>query len=178
VSTLGTLTERPLSLFGADFSELYARHLCRHSQLGINVNHLIAVAGTWLGIYGCARGLLVYAAMPPWILFVPAVAYLALIALNVPMRVLAVTALFVGAVVAAIVIVPDDVPGWAFLLLILLVPACYKFQAWGHKVWTVERDMTEFNRKYPKGQLLFVVLTVYEAAILLNYLAFDRKRWQ
>jgi hypothetical protein len=33
--------------------------------------------------------------------------------------------------------------------------------------------MTEFNRKYKKGFVLFVLLSVYELPILLNYLCFD-----
>ena len=53
----------------------------------------------------------------------------------------------------------------------------HKPQAWSHKVWAVERDMTEFNKRYPKGPVLFVVLLVYEVPLLLNYLAFDRKNW-
>jgi hypothetical protein len=36
--------------------------------------------------------------------------------------------------------------------------------------------MTEFNAKYPKGRLLFVVLLVYDLPILLNYLVFDTQR--
>ena len=34
-----TLTDRPMGLFRVEFGELYARHLCRHSQFGINVAH-------------------------------------------------------------------------------------------------------------------------------------------
>ena len=46
-----TQTTRPLSLLHVDFDELYARHLGRHSQFGINVAHLIALYGIWFGIY-------------------------------------------------------------------------------------------------------------------------------
>ena len=48
-------TVRPLSLLHVDFDGLYVRHLGRHSQFGINVNHLLAlfnyggVAGAMLG---------------------------------------------------------------------------------------------------------------------------------
>ena len=34
-----------------DFAELYARHLCRHSQFGINVIHLAALFGVWFGVF-------------------------------------------------------------------------------------------------------------------------------
>ena len=34
----------------------------------------------------------------------------------------------------------------------------------------------EFNKKYTKGFVLFVVLLFYESAVVLNYLVFDRKK--
>ncbi len=37
--------------------------------------------------------------------------------------------------------------------------------------------MTEFNRKYTKGYVLFVVLLIFEVPLVLNYLIFDRKNW-
>ena len=44
--------------FRVNFQELYARHLCRHSQYGINVIHVAAVFGIYLalaGIYSLCR---------------------------------------------------------------------------------------------------------------------------
>ena len=35
---------------------------------------------------------------------------------------------------------------------------------------TVETDMTEFNKKYTKGSVLFVVLLIYEVPIVCNFL--------
>jgi hypothetical protein len=149
-----------------DFADLYARHLCRHSQFGINVNHLAALFGAWFGVYG-----LVYAvAQVAWPLFVLATGYLGLVALHAPMRVCAATAAFLVLFVAAVVLTPQA-PLWAYLVL---VAACYKLQQWGHRVFTVERDMTEFDKRYPKGPVLFFVLLVYEVPLLLNYLLFDR----
>ncbi len=55
---MSTLTSRPMSLVRVEFQELYARHLCRHSQLGINMAHLVALFGVWFGDFRC-----------PWILF-------------------------------------------------------------------------------------------------------------
>ena len=48
---MSTETTRPLSLRHVDFDELYARHLGRHSQFGINVAHVLALYGLWFGIY-------------------------------------------------------------------------------------------------------------------------------
>jgi hypothetical protein len=161
-----------MSLLGAEFPELYARHLCRHSQFWLNVNHLIAVIGTWLGLYGVAGWLLGLLSVAPWLLVVPAAAYLLVIAGNIPLRVLVATAVFIALLLGTYLAVP--MPVWVYLLLL---PVSYEFQQLGHKIWNIEHDMTEFNAKYRKGRLLFVVLTVYEAPILLNYLVFDRKNW-
>ena len=60
---------------------------------------------------------------------------------------------------------------------VLAVPLLYKVQAWSHKVYNVARDMTEFNTKYKKGFALFVLLSIYEMPLLLNYLVFDKNNW-
>ena len=48
---------------------------------------------------------------------------------------------------------------WVYPIVIVV---CYMFQQWGYKVYTLERDMTVFNQKYPKGRALFVLLSLYE----------------
>jgi len=156
-----------MSLFSVEFSELYARHLCRHSQFGINVAHLAAVFGTWFALYGIVYGL----GAGPWGLAALAAGYLVVIAFHVPFRVLAATVVVVGLLLAAICALPE-LPLWAY---VLMIPVWYKVQAWSHKIWNVERDMTEFNAKYRKGRLLFVVLLIYDLPILLNYLVYDEK---
>ena len=166
---MSTTATRPLSLLRIDFAGLYARHLCRHSQFGINVAHLAALFGVWYGVYA----FLFWLTRAEWVPVALAAAYLALVALNAPLRVVVATALFLAALVAAVLYLPA-LPWWADLLL---VPVFYKLQAWSHKLFTVERDMTEFNKRYPKGPVLFVVLLVYEVPLLLNYLVFDRKSW-
>ena len=166
---MSTATSRPLTLFRVDFRDLYERHLSRHSQFGINVAHLAALFGVWYGVYA----FLFWLTRAEWVPVALAAAYLALVALNAPLRVVVATALFLAALVAAVLYLPA-LPWWADLLL---VPVFYKLQAWSHKVFTVERDMTEFNKRYPKGPVLFVVLLVYEVPLLLNYLVFDRKSW-
>lgn len=169
MTAVSELSARPMSLFRVEFAELYARHLCRHSQFGINAIHLIAVFGTWLSLYGIAFWLFSWLEEGPWILGTLAAIYLLAIAANVPFRVWLVTGCLVGLLLAACFALPM-VPVWLYALLI---PVWYKLQAWSHKVWDVERDMTEFNAKYHKGSLLFAILTVYEAPILLKYLIFE-----
>jgi hypothetical protein len=167
---MSTATPRPLTLLRVDFADLYARHLCRHSQFGINVSHLAALFGVWYGIYGAVYWLLPYPAVPVAL----AGAYLLLVALNSPPRVIMATAGFLALFVAAVLWLPA-LPVWAYLLLL---PVCYKLQSWSHRLFRAESDMTEFNKRYPKGFWLSVVLLVYEVPMVLNYLLFDRKHWR
>ena len=67
-----------------------------------------------------------------------------------------------------------ELPVWVNLLMI---PIWYKLQSWSHKWYRIEHDMTDFNRKYAKGSVLFVVLLFYEVPIVLNFLVFGRKDW-
>ena len=86
---MSTTTTQPLSLLHVDFDELYARHLGRHSQFGINVAHVLALYGLWFGVYAAmdqaARHLGVPTTWP--ILAAMAAAYLAVVGLNAPLRV-------------------------------------------------------------------------------------------
>jgi hypothetical protein len=161
------LSNRPMSLFFVEFNELYARHLCRHSQLGINVIHLLALLGIWYALYG----LLYWLFGIEWVLVAAALAYLAILVINVPMRVFLAAALFVALNVAALVLLPQP-PAWVYLIVL---PVLYKVQSWSHRFYTIETDMTQFNKKYTKGFVLFVVLLIYEVPIVLNFLLFDRK---
>jgi len=147
-----------------EFNELYARHLCRHSQLGVNVVHLIALFVIWYAVYG----LLYWLTGIEWVLAVPALVYLAALAPNVSVRVLTATTLFMAVLLAAVVLLPQP-PFWVYLLTI---PVFYKVQAWSHKFFTVATEMTEFDRKYKKNRLLFVILLLYEVPIVLHFLLF------
>jgi hypothetical protein len=160
-----TLTTRPMSLLFVEFNELYARHRCRHSQLGINVAHLIALFATWYAVYG----LLYWLVGVEWVLLVPPLIYLAAIVPNVPVRVFAATAFFLALIIAAVWWLPA--PWWAYCILI---PVAYKLQAWSHKVYTIESDMTAFDKKYAKGFTLFVVLLIYEVPLAVNVLLSER----
>jgi hypothetical protein len=166
---MSTLTTGRMSLLAVDFPGLYARHLCRHSQFGINVAHLTALVGVWFGVYGFLYALTGAA----WLPVALAAAYLLSVAPNLPPRVVIALALFLALFVTAVVELPL-LPWWAYLLM---VPVFYKLQAWSHKLFTVERDMTEVNKKYPKGFVLFVTLLFYEVPFLLEYLFYDRKSW-
>jgi hypothetical protein len=167
---VSTVTVRPMSMLRVDFVELYARHLYRHSQFGINIVHLASLFGTWFGVYG-----LVYALIHlEWLPALLAGVYWMLIALNAPVRVSLASAVFLALFVAAVLWVPE-LPIWLYLVMI---PLFYEVQSLSHKVWTAETDMTEINRKYPKGFVLFVVLLINEVPMVLNYLLFDRKSWK
>jgi hypothetical protein len=166
---MNTVMSRPLSLVRFDFHDLYARHLCRHSQLGINVAHLAALLGTWYGVFGMVWWL----CHLEWVIVMLAVAYWAVVAVNVPARVAAACALFMALFVVAVLGLPE-LPVWVYAIM---VPLFYKLQSWSHRVWTVERDMTEFNKRYPKGFTLFVVLLFYEVPMVLHFLLFGRRDW-
>jgi hypothetical protein len=167
---MSTLTARPMSLVSVEFNELYARHLCRHCQFGINVAHLVALLGTWFGVYGAVYWLV----RSEWVLVALAAGYLLAMVLSLPLRVLLASAAFMAGLVALVLCVPL-LPIWAYLLM---VPVWYKLQSWSHRVFTAATDMTEFNKKYRKGWVLFVVLLIYEIPLVLNYLLFDRKNWR
>jgi len=163
---MATLSSRPMSLFLVEFKELYARHLCRHSQVGINVIHLLALLGIWYSVYG----LVYWLVGTEWALAIPALGYLGMLAINVPLRVLAASTLFLAAIAGALILMPQP-PFWVYLILL---PLLYKVQSWSHRLYTIETDMTDFNKKYTKGLILFVVLLIYEVPIVLNFLLFDR----
>jgi hypothetical protein len=150
----------------ANFNELCQRHLCRHSQLGINLQHLAGVTVT----YWCLYGLLHAATGSVWRLVACTVLYLAVIGMNVAARVAGATTLFVGLLLAGFMAVPT-VPWWAYVVVIL---AAYQIQVFTHRYWDHAFDMTEFDKKYKKGWRLFILLSVYELPILLNYLLSTR----
>jgi hypothetical protein len=156
-------------IWSIDFQELYERHLRRHSQFGNNVAHVLCLIGVYFGLYGLA-----YSLIPSrWILVLIAVPYLMLLLLNVPFHVWCLTALFLAGCFAGLAAVPP-LPVWCYPIFTLVF---YKLQSWSHKAFTKSRDMTEFEKKYPKGLSLFCLLSIYELPVLLNYLVFGRKDW-
>jgi hypothetical protein len=158
-----------LRIWSIDFQELYARHLCRHSQFGNNVVHVLCLIGMYFGLYGLA-----YSLIPSrWVLAAVAVPYLMLLLLNIPFHVWCITALFLGGFFAGFTAVPA-VPVWCYPIFTV---AFYKLQSWSHLVFRKSCDMSEFEKKYHKGPSLFCLLSIYELPVLLNYLFFGRKDW-
>jgi hypothetical protein len=156
-----------LSFFKVNFQELYERHLRRHSQYGINVNHLISVIGSYLALFALARSLM--GAWWPVLAAALVVPYVVTLAVNIPARLLAVCVAVLGGFFTMMYYLPE-IPYWASLGIFVV---SHYFQNVGHKIWTLELDMTDFNKKYKKGAALSLLLALYELPILLNYLVFD-----
>jgi hypothetical protein len=159
-----------MNLFKINFRELYERHLCRHSQFGINVIHLASVIGIYLALFALLAPLL---NSNYWVLSLLTLPYFVTLAFNVPFRVLVASAVFMALVFGLLVSLPE-MPIWLALILIVV---SHKVQTLSHRFYDKELDMTEFNKKYKKGPVLFVLLLVYELPILLNYLLFGRRNW-
>lgn len=156
-----------MSFVRVDFQELYHRHLCRHSQFGINVLHLVAVVGIYLALYG-----IVFSAPgATWIVAVGLVSYTLLLMPNLPFRLWLVNVLGVLLLLAMFLLLPKF-PWWVYVLLIV---AWHRFQIWNHRIYDKQHDMSEFADKYKKGPALALLLSIYELPILLNYLLFDRR---
>ncbi len=99
---MSTLTAQPMSLVSVEFEELYARHLCRHSQFGINLIHLIALFGVWFGVYGFVYSL----TREAWVPIALACAYFVVLLPYLPLRVSAAMVVFLAVFVAAVLWVP------------------------------------------------------------------------
>ena len=164
------LSDYPMSLLDVEFEELYQRHLCRHSQFGINVIHLIALFGTWYSVYG-----IIYWLIPsPWTMVVLGVSFLVMVVSNLPILVFVTTIIFVTGVCTLVYYA--SLPWyWSYLVIFLL---SYKIPQWSHKIYQIENDMTKFNQKYPPSTLLFFILLLYEVPIILNYLVFRYQDWK
>jgi hypothetical protein len=176
---MSTQTTRPLSLRHVDFDELYARHLGRHSQFGINVAHVLALYGLWFGVYAAVDQAARHLGTPmTWpILAAMAATYLTVVSVNAPFHVVVATAAFLAVFVASVLALPT-LPAWSIVGFLAMAPAFYKIQSWNHKIWTAAADMSEFNRRFPPGRDLNLILLVYEIPICLNYLLFHREDWR
>jgi hypothetical protein len=171
-------TTRPLSLLHVDFDALFTRHRGRHSQIGINLGHLVALYGLWFGVYAAVGQGARLLGLPAWAFVVTmAVAYLSTVSVNAPGRVIVATAMFLALFVAGVLALPA-LPAWSIPAFLILAPACYKLQSWNHRVWTTAADMSEFNKQFPPGRDLNLILLVYEVPICLNYLLFRRDVWR
>jgi hypothetical protein len=171
-------TTQPLSLLHVDFDALYARHLGRHSQFGVNVNHLLALYMMWFGIYeAVAQGIRQFGLPAFPVVVALAAVYLLLVSLNLPFRVIIALTVFLACFVASVVVMPT-LPAWAAPLFLVLVPLGYKVQTWGHRVWSTAADMSDFNRRFPPGRDLNRILMTFEVPTCLYYLLFRRQDWR
>jgi len=162
-----------MSLFRVNFQELYERHLCRHSEYGINAIHLATVVLSYFAIFG----ILAKFVHPEWWLFVVPVPYFLVVAVNLPYRVRGVSIAFAAICLAAFIAIYVAMPWLPIWLYPILIVVAHQVQSWSHKIYRIERDMTRFKEKYKKGPALFILLSLYELPILLNYLVFDWKSW-
>lgn len=162
------LSERPMNLFKVEFEELYQRHLCRHSQFGVNVIHCVTLCGIWYAFGGILDWL-----MPLPCLIILGVGSFILMLFNLPLRLFLITALW-GIGLCSIIHYAPLPWGWGYLIL---VPLFHKLQTGRHQIYSIENDVEVFRRKYPPGALLYSVLMLYELPIVLNYLVFRREDW-
>lgn len=176
---LQTSRSSGISIFKVDFEELYQRHLCRHGQLGLNVLHLISVYGVYLSIF-CLAAMVVNSIAPQssfaartGLLFAMAIPYLIAITVNVPLLLLAA----IAATVLAFSIVAMSVPVLPWWLHLMAMVLWHRTQVWSHRIYTLHRDMSRFEARYPKGKALFIVLAIYELPILYRYLLTGRRDW-
>lgn len=124
---------------------------------------------SYFGLLGAA----VWLGGSPWVLAPVLLLYLTAITANVPPRVAVACVVVAGGLAALVVALPP----WPLWLYLALIPLCHFLQNVSHRVWTRAEDMARFNAKYQKGFVLFLLLSLYELPILLNYLVFDPRRW-
>lgn len=172
-------TQQKISLFRIDFSEIYRRHLYRHCQFGLNVQHLIAVYGIYYSVYSLV-GILIRHLLPQLdvaaqavTLAVLSIPYLGVLTANIPVTSLTATVASI-ALLIAVSIQQTSIPFWVHIALIV---TWHRFQLWSHKRYTLYRDMSEFESRYRKGTHLFVLLAIYELPILLHYFLAGRRDW-
>jgi hypothetical protein len=147
--------------------------------VGINIAHLLALYGLWFCVYAAvAQGARLLGLPYSWpVIVVLALAYLATVSINAPAPVTLATAVFLAFFVASLLPLPA-LPGWSIAGFLALVPVFAKLQSWSHRVWTAAADMSEFNKQFPPGRDLNLILLFYEIPICLNYLVFRRQDWR
>lgn len=158
-------SDQTMNPLKADFTELFRRHLCRHSQFGINVIHLLAVLVT----YWALLELVELIAPSPWISLAILIAYLAVLAANTPLRV----TVAVGGATLVLQMASSFTPAAPWWLYVIIIVVCHRIQVWSHRFYNLHFDMTAFAAKYQKGAALFFLLALYEMPLLLNYLLFN-----
>lgn len=168
-----------MNILRINFDELYQRHLCRHSQFGINLWHVLSVYGVYFSFYSLVA-FVIRALLPNCtptesglLLLLLSLPYLVILVRNTPASVMLLTLVSTALLIMCAVLTPG-IPFWLHLILI---PAWHRVQLISHKHYTLHRDISAFEDKYRKGKTLFVLLALYELPILLQYLVFGRKDW-
>jgi hypothetical protein len=173
------MTPQKISIFRINFNEIYRRHLCRHSQFGLNAQHLIAVYGIYYSVYSLVAILIRHllpqldVAAQAVTLAVLSIPYLGVLAANIPVTLLPALVVSIALLIAGSVM-QTTIPFWLHIVLIVM---WHRFQLWSHKRYTLHRDMSEFECRYKKGGYLFLLLAVYELPILLHYFLVGRRDW-
>lgn len=150
------------------FSELYRRHLCRHSEVGLNVLHLIAVLGVYFsiaGIISAIAAILIPGVPPLAAVAIVLTPYTILILIYVPFGTASLNLAAIG-LVAGLEQTCPWLPAWGHILLIVF---WHRVQLWSHHFYTDSFDMSPFAEKYRKGLKLFLVLAVFELPLLIHY---------
>ncbi|MBL8819844.1 MAG: hypothetical protein JNL58_27715 [Planctomyces sp.] len=150
------------------FSELYRRHLCRHSEFGLNVLHLIAVLGVYFSIAGTisAIAMILFPGVPPLTaVAIALIPYTILILVYVPIGTAGLNLAAIG-LVAGLEQTCTWLPAWGHILFILF---WHRVQLWSHHYYTESFDMSPFGDKYQKGPKLFLVLAGFELPLLIHY---------
>lgn len=175
-----------MNILSVNFEELYQRHLCRHSQFGLNVGHLGSVISVYFGLCGVVWeivGRFIGYPHPEYVILALVTPYLLVLLCNVPVKVWLTSLLMVAGIVTAAYFVcprislPGTFGNLTIVLYIILILGAHRYQNWAHQFYHKEMDMTEFNKKYKKGLVLFFLLAVYELPILMNYLVWNKRDW-
>lgn len=162
--------KQPLSILRINFDELFRRHLCRHSEFGINVLHIVSVWGVYCSLLAIEFRFLQWLlpAAEVWqliaMLLTSLLPWLAVVAVNVPVPVLLASASM--GLALSLPAASQPFPAWVHLVLL---PLWHQLQLVSHRFYTEHRDMSEFATRYRKGWFLSVLLAVYELPILTQF---------
>lgn len=175
-----------MNILSVNFEELYQRHLCRHSQFGLNIGHLGSVIAVYFGLCGIVYEItarFVGYDHPEYVIAALVTPYLLVLLFNLPIKVWLSALVTVAGIVSAAyflcphISLPEGFEKLTTVLYIALILAAHRYQNWAHQFYHKEKDMTQFQQKYKKGLVLFFLLAVYELPILLNYLIWNKRDW-
>lgn len=149
-----------MNILNINFEELYQRHLCRHSQFGLNVGHLGSVFAVYFGL--CAIVWEITARFagydhPEYIIIGLVTPYMLVLLFNVPLKVwlstLAMVAIIVSTAlfVCPLISLPGGMASLTIVLYVVLILAAHKYQNWSHQFYHKEPRHVGFQREVSKG---------------------------